>query len=538
MKRASETDQARLALQAELDASRTKGERNRLGQFATPPALAMNIVQYATALLPPASRIRFLDPAFGTGAFYSALLQGHPSQQIESSVGFEIDPAYGAPTSLLWTGTQLQLNVSDFTRATAPSAEDKRFNLLVCNPPYVRHHHIKASEKRRLHRSAAQLTPVAVNGLAGLYCYFVALSHPWMATNAIAAWLIPSEFMDVNYGKPIRHYLLNRVELLRIHRFDPHEVQFADALVSSAVVVFHNRAPEAGHQVEFTFGGSLGTPRVSRMISIADLNQESKWTRFPLSSPRNPEASAKLSDFFTIRRGLATGHNTFFILSREQIDNHSLPIEFFRPILPSARYLRVTEVLAAQNGDPVLENQLFLLDCSLPEHEVRTRYPNLWAYLQMGEAHGVHKRYLCGNRSPWYLQERRPAPEFLCTYMGRGRTRDGRAFRFILNHSNATATNVYLLLYPKRSLATVLQANSDLKFSIWQYLNSIPTALVIGEGRVYGGGLHKLEPRELGNVPADGLQALVDAAPTQAPRQLRMAYESSACYQPLEVARP
>ncbi len=57
-----------------------------------------------------------------------------------------------------------------------------------------------------------------LSGLAGLYCYFIALSHRWMKKSGIAGWLIPSEFMDVNYGQAIKDYLLNEVTLLQIHR--------------------------------------------------------------------------------------------------------------------------------------------------------------------------------------------------------------------------------------------------------------------------------------------------------------------------------
>jgi len=99
-----------------------------------------------------------------------------------------------------------------------------------------------------------------LSGLAGLYGHFIGLSHAWLAPDAISCWLVPSEFMDVNYGLAIKWYLLDRVTLLHIHRFDPGDLQFADALVSSAIVCFRNTAPPADHSVIFTFGGTLAAP--------------------------------------------------------------------------------------------------------------------------------------------------------------------------------------------------------------------------------------------------------------------------------------
>ena len=97
-----------------------------------------------------------------------------------------------------------------------PPAQAGLFNLIVCNPPYVRHHHMDAGEKDRLQYATAAACGVRMAGLGGLYCYFLGLAHAWMAEGAIAGWLIPSEFMDVNYGEAVKRYLLNRVELLRI----------------------------------------------------------------------------------------------------------------------------------------------------------------------------------------------------------------------------------------------------------------------------------------------------------------------------------
>lgn len=42
-------------------------------------------------------------------------------------------------------------------------------------------------------------------------------------------------------------YLLKQVTLLRIHRFDPADIQFGDAVVSSAVVWFRKTPPPRRH---------------------------------------------------------------------------------------------------------------------------------------------------------------------------------------------------------------------------------------------------------------------------------------------------
>jgi hypothetical protein len=44
----------------------------------------------------------------------------------------------------------------------------------------------------------------------------------------------------------------------------------------------------------------------------------------------------------------------------------------------------------------------------------------------------------------------------------------GKPFRFIRNHSRATATNVYLMLYPKPALAKVFLDLPELLKEVWQ----------------------------------------------------------------------
>lgn len=498
-------EKQRLALQTELDSNKTQAERNRLGQFATPTALARDILGYASTLLSPKDKVHFLDPAIGTGAFYSALLNTFPQQRIAEALGFEIDPHYGKPAAEIWANSDLVLKLSDFTR----EEPDPRFNVVICNPPYVRHHHIQSGDKERLLQRTIKASGMQLSGLAGLYCHFMGLSHGWMTEGGIAGWLVPSEFMDVNYGRALKQYLLQHVTLLHIHRFDPNNVQFADALVSSCIVWFRNAPPPSDHAVMFSFGGTLAAPEIKRMVAVKALGREAKWTRFPVSEIRSGKAVPIIADFFRITRGIATGDNGFFILDEHAIATRGLPLELFRPILPSPRYLPGDEISPDRDGNPQVGRRLFLLDTRLGENEIRNRFPALWAYLEEGKTRAVHEGYICCHRSPWYVQENRPPAPIICTYLGRGDTKSGRPFRFILNNSRATVANVYLAMYPTPLLLRYMACDPGLIRRVWQALNTITPEQLFDEGRVYGGGLHKLEPKELANVDASAIAGLL-----------------------------
>ena len=516
-----------------LDAAKTKSARNQLGQFATPPELARDMLEYAKALTlsaKPQQRIRFLDPAFGTGAFYFALLKSFQPSQIEKAYGYEIDPHFAQPSAELWADTPLKLEVADFTHASPPTTDSDKANLIICNPPYVRHHHLSPDEKKRLQNLTRHRVSIKLSGLAGLYCYFILLAHDWLAEDGLAGWLIPSEFMGVNYGRQIRRYLLQQVTLLHIHRFNPDNVQFGDALVSSAIVWFRKKKPPVNHKVKFSYGGTLSESPLSSLVSTTTLRQADKWLGFPeirdecfvASGQKSSLTKPKLSDLFHIKRGLVTGANEFFILTPRQIAEYNLPKELFIPILPSPRYLTANEIAADESGNPILDRKLFLLNCNLPEAIVKTRYPSLWKYLQEGVRDGIDKRYLCRHRSPWYSQESRRASPFLCTYMGRISAGKRNPFRFILNLSKATAPNVYLMMYPKPTLARELRTRPELLKTVGEALDAISPDALIKAGRVYGGGLYKIEPQELANAPAGNLVAALSSSHIAPPAQLSL----------------
>jgi adenine-specific DNA-methyltransferase len=180
-------------------------------------------------------------------------------------------------------------------------------------------------------------------------------------------------------------------------------------------------------------------------------------------------------------------------------------------------------VRADKEGNPITGRRLFLLDTHLRESEIKVHFPKLWAYLEKGKKLGLHERYICSHRSPWYRQEYRPPAPIVCTYIGRSDTKRGRPFRFILNESGATVANVYLAMYPTPLLARAMKNDKTLIRRIWHVLNTIDTDQLLSEGRVYGGGMFKLEPKELANVDATAIAELIpDLHLKQKTEQLKM----------------
>jgi hypothetical protein len=322
-----------------------------------------------------------------------------------------------------------------------------------------------------------------------------------MEEHGLAVWLVPSEFMDVNYGVTLRRYLTEHVTLLHIHRFCPTDAQFTDALVSSAVVVFRKSPPTSDHSVRFSFAGQIESPQSEALVTLDTLRRSRKWTQFPATATVNEIGEIVLGDLFEIKRGLATGSNEFFILGENEIERWRIPRPALKPILPGPRYLTDDIVDALPSGTPNVSPLLYLLDCHEPEEQIRARSPRFYEYLQRGREQKIHQAYLASRRAPWYSQERRAPAPFLCTYMGR--SRNGKhPFRFIWNRSQATAHNVYLMLYPKGSLRTVLKQYPEAEERVFEALQRISPAQFLSQGRVYGGGLHKVEPKELAKIPA------------------------------------
>lgn len=502
-------EKERRSLQNQLDSSKTQEERNQSGQFATPYELACQLMSFAEDQFSDGKTVDFLEPAVGTGPFLSALFSTFSDRQIGRVRGVEMDGDYLQAARQIWSEAPVQLSKSDFTKLDPPMSRDERFNLLVTNPPYVRHHHLAGEEKKRLQKLSDEMIRGGIpSGYTGLYCYFMYLAHNWLREGGVAGWLVPTEFTEVGYGNQLRRYLREEVTLLRVHQYRPEDLQFDSALVSSCVVWYRKKKPEDSYEVEFSFGGTHSNPERVLTLSSSTLADLKKWNLLSLDNGGRDNGQPTVNDVFEIKRGIATGDNDFFILDEEEVEKFDLPDRFLKPILPSPRYLEGTIIEANDDGTPDIEKRLWLLSCLLTEDAVK-QHPSLWRYLQRGKEEGVHEGYLCRNRSVWYHQEHREPAPFLCKYMGR------ESFGFFLNRSEAIASNNLTMMYPNQLLEAAIEEDPGFKEKLILLLSEVSESAMRQGGRTYGGGMTKVEPGELEEIPIPGLKTLLSEVDSQ-----------------------
>ena len=467
--------------------------------------LALSLARYAHTLMGKIP-VRFLDPAIGTGSFFSAASQAFGQKHIAAATGIELDPLFSNTAATLWEAQGLKVINGDFTKQRFP---EQGFNLVLTNPPYVRHHHLPAADKDRL---KAQLAQFAASGYQRP-CRAVLLllaAVPRLDGRGGARGL--ADPLRI-HGRELRRYLAplsHRARDAAAHSpFLPHR----RAVHRRAGILrrrgFSQVAAPGSHAARFSFGGPIEHPQSEALVPLETLRRSRKWTQFPATTTvRHRELN--LGDLFAIKRGLATGANSFFILTEKDIEHWQIPRQFMKPIPPGPRHLTGDIIDALPDGAPDVSA------APLPARLQRARKNasgRLAALLRIPPNRQGSRRFTSVPHQPpraVVLTGAAPPAPFLCTYMGR--RRNGKhPFRFIWNRSQATAHNVYLMLYPTGPLRAALKAHPELHAHVFEALQRITPAQLLSEGRVYGGGLHKVEPNELAQIPAHSVLESIEA---------------------------
>lgn len=455
--------------------------RKKLGQFFTPPAYANIMVDWIAGVSPRS----VLDPAIGTGLLIDICQKRGVGRRF---TGYDIDqePLQLAKARLAEEGP---FHV-DFLECDFLAVDwEARFDAIIANPPYIMHrdHHLNAKIADDIERWSGQ----RLSRRSNLYIYFVIKICEQLAQGGRAAILIPAEWMSANYGQSLKTYLLRRGLLSGLVTIDHAGHAFKDNMSTASILLIEktgrpNPMVKSFYVPQASEPASLAAleqgPAIIRQTLCSDLLQSrKKWDillRQPVKSPA--EGHIRLGELVTTKRGIATGANRYFLMSRAQAEN--LGLDTARMTCCVGKTAQVADTVFAQVDFERLAEAgqaCFLFN---PPSDLT---PAEAAYIRQGEAAGIPLKYGPRTKPIWYAAEaRQPAPIWASTF-GRGQ------MRFIYNKAGVKALTCFHSLYAKtldpiQTRALVALLNSDAM-----------QEAIIAQVRVLASGLMKLEPRDI-----------------------------------------
>jgi adenine-specific DNA-methyltransferase len=112
-----------------------------------------------------------------------------------------------------------------------------KYDGIVCNPPYFKFHDY--DNKNILKEIEAKLN-CKLNGFTNLYTLFLLKSIHQLNPNRRLAYIVPSEFLNSDYGKLVKTHLLKTKTLRHIIVVNFEENVFDNALTTVSIILCAN----------------------------------------------------------------------------------------------------------------------------------------------------------------------------------------------------------------------------------------------------------------------------------------------------------
>lgn len=462
--------------------------RKQLGQFFTPFVIADLMTSWILKNNPKI----LLDPACGTGVFERSTFK-YANEPVRVTA-YDIDkkmidicerisPAMGA--------LKMQLIQQDYL-----STEwNTQYDAIICNPPYLKHHHIKDKYKyislfrEKLNRSLGLNT--------NIYSLFLIKSLHQLATNGRMAFITPSEFLNSNYGVEVKRHLLASKKWRYLIVFDFKMSVFNGATTTACITLFEN-APSSDELTFIKVKNEKGLEEVKNVIEqgvvsdlsttslevfskhYKDLEPEIKWKQY-FEKQHQSSLLVPFTKYAKVMRGVATGANDYFTFSEDELEKFKIDKKYVVPCLTKANH--VPQNIFTRDDFEELTNRgkkthlLYVNGKNLDK--------NLKAYLDIGESKGVHQKYLTSHRSPWWLtEERRPAPILVIVFGRKG-------LRFVRNETEVRNLTCFHSIYP------TVQGEKFINILMAFLITDTAQKILGAEKREYGNGLEKFEPNDI-----------------------------------------
>ena len=471
--------------------------RRLMGAYYTPDALASVLATWA--LVPGKGNV--LDPSFGGCAFLNTAMAVLADKGVENPgkliFGVDLDSTCMEYVRNGHNLAEENCIIGDFLSLSPNDIPGAPFHAVIGNPPYVRHHWFNGTS-RKAGRATIASSAVALPETASAWAYFLIHALNFLAQNGRLAMLVPEAILQADYAAVVRDSLVSSFN-------DVYLVYIRDRLfegTDEAVVA----VAASG------YGGKQGTLRVEAVEQSSDLEvvlntPKARRSTSHLITPKGRcidpltvqllveleqhSTVGKISDVANIKVGLVTGSNRHFIRNAENLRRLDVPHNAWVRLISRTRWLSGLDFTKEDLQKHIDADQQTILVLPTPACE---NHPGIKQWIAEGIEAGIHKRFKCTIRDPWFRVILQPIPDAFatCTRLS--------APLLVLNQAGCQCTNALHAVY-------------------WHHrIGASPPAIVVGfltsavsvwtelHGRRYGGGVLKMEPGTLQRTPVPMVQ--------------------------------
>jgi len=467
-----------------------------LGQFFTPFPIASFMAKWITSN-PKCKTI--LDPAVGLGVFFRAILKEADVTSYQL-IGYDVDPQVLQKAKNLFQGYEDSIRLIKLDYMF--DDWNNRYDGIICNPPYQRFQNYK--NRNEILAEFQSRLGLALSGLTNLHTLFLLKSVNQLSENGRAAYSLPSEFLNADYGVFIKRNLITHKSLKYVIVFDFTENLFDNVITTSCIPLFDNSADIKA--VEFIAVKSLddlaylesqfplypNIKTIGKVVLYEDLDENIKWRAYYQKQNGSKYKNlVPLSTYGKIVRGIATGDNDYFTFNEQKKREFEIEDKYLLPCLTKANqassYFFTKEDFEKLR---VAGKNVYLLNITDVTSSAVRRY------IQLGEKLGVHKKYLTNHRTPWYSIESRPSAPILVTVFNRN------GLRFVRNEADVRNLTYFHCFY----LDIFTMDKIDILMAY--LITDVAREIFNDNRREYGDGLEKFEPNDLNNSKVIDLQAV------------------------------
>lgn len=470
------------------------------GGYYTPAPVARFLARWALA---DGAR-SLLEPSCGDGAFFRAVRELGTVPPLVH--GVELDAAEAAKADEVLAGLPGEHRVFPMDFLTFAETGSIRYEAAVGNPPYIRYQFL-SDETQRLARVLYERHGLPFTKHLNAWAPFVVDSIDRLAPGGRLAMIIPAELMNVIHAGGLRLFLLE--QCARVHVIDTQTLIFDSALQGTVLLLAVKRREGQDGPGELAITHETGTDFLDGDPAVlfesgrfvAREPSADKWMDSLLTAEEQ-EALERVTALPAVRRfgdiarvgvGIVTGANKFFLVPDSVVQEYDLQ-EFARPMFGRSFHCKGVVYGAdhheANRAQGVATN--FLHFGPVPYDHLP---PRAQKYIQWGEEQGLHTRYKCRIREPWY-----DVPSVRSSALSLLK-RSYEAPRLIVNELGAYTTDT----------AYRVDSELDAASMAFGFFNSLTSLSAEMSGRTYGGGVLELVPSEVRKllvpvIEADGAE--------------------------------